>query len=143
MAVLTVALGVGASTSIFSAMNALLLRPLPIEQVERVVFGMALREGFDPFGTSLLEYALYRDEARSFVSSGVGTPRSWSLVGSGEPERLRGSAVMPGYLRTLGVKPVLGRLFADEDDRAPVVLLGSRALATALRWRPWAWSGAP
>jgi putative ABC transport system permease protein len=124
VAVLTVALGVGASTSIFSAVNALLLRPLPIEAVDRLVFGMALREGFDPFGTSLLEYAVYRDEARSFVSSGLGAPRSWSLVGSGEPERLRGSAVMAGYLRTLGVKPILGRLFADEDDRSPVLLLG-------------------
>jgi putative ABC transport system permease protein len=73
VAVLTLAMGVGANTAIFSAMNALMLRALPVEDVDRLVFGMALREGFDPFGTSLLEYALYRDEARSFASVGVGT----------------------------------------------------------------------
>jgi putative ABC transport system permease protein len=125
VAVLTLALGVGANTAIFSAVNALLLRSLPIEDPERLVFGMALREGFDPFGTSLLEYALYRDEARSFLSSGLGTPRLFNLIGSGEPERLRGSAVMAGYLKTLGVRPVLGRLFTQDEDRpgGPAVLL--------------------
>ncbi len=115
--VLTLALGVGANTAIFSAVNALLLRPLPVEDVDRLVFGMALREGFDPFGTSLLEYALYRDEGRSFISCGLGTPRLFSLLGSGEPERLRGSAVTASYLATLGARPTLGRLFTEEEDR--------------------------
>jgi putative ABC transport system permease protein len=125
--VLTLALGVGANTAIFSAVNALLLRSLPVEDVDHLVFGMALREGFDPFGTSLLEYALYRDEGRSFVSMGLGTPRLFNLTGSGEPERLRGSAVTAGYLSTLGVKPTLGRVFTAEDDRpegAAVTLVG-------------------
>jgi putative ABC transport system permease protein len=125
--VLTLALGVGANTAIFSAVNALLLRSLPVEDVDHLVFGMALREGFDPFGTSLLEYALYRDEGRSFVSMGLGTPRLFNLTGSGEPERLRGSAVTAGYLSTLGVKPTLGRVFTAEDDRpegAAVALVG-------------------
>jgi putative ABC transport system permease protein len=127
VAVSTLALGVAATTTIFSAVNALQLRPLPVEDADRVVFGMALREGFDPFATSFLEYALYRDQAASFVSSGLGTPRLFNLVGAGEPERLRGAAVMASYLRTLAVKPILGRLFTDEEDRPggpPVVLLG-------------------
>jgi putative ABC transport system permease protein len=125
VAVLTLALGVGANTAIFSAVNALLLRSLPVVDAERVVFGMALREGFDPFGTSLLEYALFRDEARSLASSGLGTPRLFHLVGSGEPERLRGSAVMTGYLKTLGVRPARGRLFTEDEDRpgGPAVAL--------------------
>lgn len=125
VAVLMLALGIGANTAIFSAVNALLLRPLPIEDADRLVFGMALREGFDPFGTSLLEYGLYRDESRSFVNSGMGTPRLFNLVGWGEPERLRGAAVTASYLATVGVKPALGRVFADEEDRpgGPAVAL--------------------
>jgi predicted permease len=120
VAILTVALGVGANTAVFSAVNALLMRPLPVEDIDRLVFGMALREGFDPFGTSFLEYTLYRDNSDSFVSSGMGTPRLFSLVGVGEPERLRGSAVTAGYLATLGVRPVLGRVFTPDDDRPGV-----------------------
>jgi putative ABC transport system permease protein len=116
VAVLTLALGVGANTAIFSAVSALLLRPLPVEDVDRLVFGAALREGFDPFGTSLLEYSLYRGLSRSLAASGLGTPRLFALVGTGDPERLRGAAVTAGYLQTLGVRPVRGRVFTDADD---------------------------
>jgi putative ABC transport system permease protein len=130
VAVLTLALGVGANTAIFGAVNALLLRPLPIEDVDRVVFGMALREGFDPFGSSVLDYALYRDEARSFTSIGLGTQRQFNLLGRGDPERLRGAAVTASYLTTLGVRPERGRLFAADEDRAggPAVALVSHEL---------------
>src|SRR5262249_41496644 len=127
VAVITLALGIGANTAIFSAVNALLLRPLPVEDADRVVYGIALREGFDPFGTSLLEYALYRDHARSLQSVGLGSARSFDLLGSGEPARLRGAAVTASYLATLGVRPVRGRIFIDEDDRPggpPVALIG-------------------
>jgi putative ABC transport system permease protein len=125
VAVLTLALGVGANTAIFSAVNALLLRPLPVEDEDHLVFGLALREGFDPFGTSFLEYALYRDEAKSFLGSGLGAPRLFNALGWGEPERLRGSAVMSEYLTTVGVRPVLGRVFLPQEDRpgGPAVAL--------------------
>ena len=127
VAILTLALGIGANTALFSAVNALLLRPLPVKDIDQLVFGMALREGFDPFGTSLLEFDLYQKEARSLSSSGVGTPRQFTLLQGSEPERLRGSAVTAGFLTTLGVHPTLGRLFAAGEDRpgaAPVALLG-------------------
>jgi len=90
-----------------------------------VVFGMALREGFDPFGASLLEYDLYRSESRSFESTGMGSPRLFNLIGWGEPERLKGAAVTGSYMRTVGVNPELGRLFADEEDApgGPLVAL--------------------
>ncbi|MFL5312991.1 MAG: ABC transporter permease [Myxococcales bacterium] len=126
VAVLTIALGVGANTAVFSAVNALLLRPLPIADVDRVVFGMALREGFDPFGTSFLDYASYRDQARSFASMGLATQRPFNLIGRADPELLNGAAVTASYLATLRVRPELGRLFADDEDRPggpPVAIL--------------------
>src|SRR2546430_16249985 len=120
------ALSIGANTAIFSAANALLLRPLPVEDIDRFVVPVTLREGFDPFGSPFLEYAAYRDRAHCFASSGVATARSFNLTGRGEPERVRGATVMANYLSTLGTKPVLGRTFSADDDRLggpPVALI--------------------
>jgi putative ABC transport system permease protein len=120
------ALSIGANTAIFSAANALLLRPLPVENIDRLVVPVTLREGFDPFGSPFLEYAAYRDRAHCFASSGVATARSFNLTGRGEPERVRGATVMANYLSTLGTKPVFGRTFSADDDRPggpPVVLI--------------------
>jgi putative ABC transport system permease protein len=117
VAVLTLAIGIGANTTIFSALNALLLRPLPIEDPEELTSGYAMREGVDPYLTSLLEYAAYRERSQSFANSGVGSQRFFNLVVLGEPQRLRGAAVTADYLGTLGVKTVSGRLFRPEEDR--------------------------
>src|SRR5436190_2117103 len=130
MTVAALALSIGANTAIFSAINALLLRPLPVEDIDRLVVSVTLREGFDPFGSPFLEYAAYRDRSHSFASSGVATQRSFNLIGQGEPERVRGATVMANYLTTLGVKPVLGRAFSAEEDQpgGPPVALISYAL---------------
>ena len=128
--VVTLALGIGAVTAIFSAVDALLLRPLPVAAVDRLVYGMALREGFDPFATSLLDYELYRTSARSLESCGLGSPRSFTLLGRGDAEHLRGAAVTASYLATLGVRPALGRLFSEVEDRpgGPAVALVGHGL---------------
>src|SRR5437016_3917971 len=128
--VAALALSIGANTAIFSAINALLLRPLPVEDIDRLVVSVTLREGFDPFGSPFLEYAAYRDRSHSSASSGVATQRSFNLIGQGEPERVRGATVMANYLTTLGVKPVLGRAFSAEEDQpgGPPVALISYAL---------------
>src|SRR5438876_11508939 len=118
IAVAALALSIGANTAIFSAVNTLLLSPLPVANIGRLVFGIALREGFDPFGSSFLEYAAYRDRSHSFVSSGIAAQRSFNLIGQGEPERVRGATVMADYLTTLGVKPVVGRIFSAQEDQA-------------------------
>ena len=129
IAVAALALSIGANTAIFSAVNTLLFRPLPVEKIDRLVFSVALREGFDPFGSSLLEFAAYRDRSHSFVSSSVAAQRSFNLTGNGEPERVRGATIMADYLTTLGVKPVLGRAFAADEDQpgGPAVALISYA----------------
>jgi putative ABC transport system permease protein len=127
VAVLTLGLGIGANTAIFSAVTALLVRPLPVADVDRVVSGIALREGFDPFGTSLLEYVAYRDASRSFSASGIALQRFFTLTGHDEPERVHGAEVTSGFLDALAVAPIAGRAFTSDDDRpgaAPVALIG-------------------
>jgi len=125
IAVVALALSIGANTAIFSAANALLLRPLPVEDIDRLIIPVTLREGFDPFGSPFIEYAAYRDRAHCFASVGVATVRSFNLTGRGEPERVQGATVMANYLSTLGTKPVLGRTFSADDDRpgGPLVAL--------------------
>jgi putative ABC transport system permease protein len=117
VAVITLALGIGANTTIFSALNALLLRPLPIRNPEELTSGYAMREGVDPYLTSLLEYVAYRERSQSFANSGIGSQRFFNLVALREPQRLRGAAVTADYLGTLGVKTASGRLFRPEEHR--------------------------
>ena len=130
IAVAALSLSIGANTSIFSAVNTLLLRPLPLEDLDRLVFSVSLREGFDPFASSLLEFAAYKERNHQFVSIGAAMQRSFNLTGRGEPERARGASIMADYLATLGVKPVLGRGFTAEEDRpgGPAVALISYGL---------------
>ena len=125
IAVAALALSIGANTAVFSAVNTLLLRPLPLKDLDRLVFSVALREGFDPFGSSLLEFEAYQQQNHCFESMGAARQRSFNLIGRGEPERIRGASIMADYLTTLGVKPVLGRSFSAQEDRpgGPMVAL--------------------
>ena len=116
VAILTLAIGIGANTIIFSAINALLLRELPLENPERLACGYAMRDGIDPYVTSPLEYVAYRERSHSFSSSGIGSPCFFTLGLLGEPQRVRGATVTAAYLSTLGVKPAMGRLFRAEED---------------------------
>jgi putative ABC transport system permease protein len=127
IAIAALALSIAANTAVFSAVNTLLLRPLPLKDLDRLVFSVALREGFDPFGSSLLEFEAYRQRNHSFESIGVAMLRSFNLIGRGEPERIRGASIMADYLTTLGVKPVLGRsltLGEDQSGGPAVALIG-------------------
>ena len=125
IAIVALALSIGANTAVFSAVNTLLLRPLPLEDLDRLVFSVALREGFDPFGSSLLEFEAYQQRNHSFENIGAAMQRSFNLIGRGEPERIRGASIMADYLATLGVKPVLGRSLTLEEDQpgGPAVAL--------------------
>jgi len=127
VAILTLALGIGANTAVYTAVSALLVRSLPVPDADRVVQGLALREGFDPFGTSLLEYAAYREGSRAFEASGVAQARYFTLAGIDNPERIHGAELTSGFLAALAVAPIAGRPITPDDERPdapPVALVG-------------------
>ncbi len=124
--VLTLGLGIGANTALFSVFQSLLLKPLPVEDADRVVAATTLH-GEDPVQSSAFDYLAWKSGMESFSTVGAAQPRSVNLLLNGEPRRLEGAAVTETYLPTLGVEPLFGRGFAEEDvrgDASPVVLLG-------------------
>ncbi len=117
-AIVVVALGIGANTAAFSIADHVLLRPLPFREPDRLV---NLWERVPHYSRMELSPPNYRDWQRmstSFLSMGAHHPLSANLLGRGAPERVEGAAVTSGVLPTLGVQPLLGRVFSDEDDRA-------------------------
>lgn len=124
--ILCLALGIGANTAIFSVVNALLVRPLPVEEVDRVAFTLDMRTDDDPFEASILDANAFKQQGQSFSDVGLGTYEVFSLRGMDKPERLSGATISSDYLTTLRIKPMLGRIFLPDDDRAgaaPVALL--------------------
>ena len=113
VAVVTLALGIGANTAIFSVVNAVLLRPLPYRNADRLV--VALHDGYSP--VAVANYIDWRDQSRSFEAMGAAEYWSANLTGGETPEHLLGLRVTPNLLPMLGIDPLLGRLFAAGEDR--------------------------
>src|SRR5918998_5295685 len=118
--VLTLALGIGANTAIFSFANGILLRPLPYPQSDRlaVVDETALKQGIDSMSVSYPNFLDWRAQNNVFEDIGVhwGTTR-FSLSGAGEPIEVRGSFISHGLFELLRVSPQLGRTFTANEDR--------------------------
>ena len=126
-AVLTLALGIGANTSLFSVVNAVLLRQLPFAHADRTVWITGVRPDRNDAPFSLPDFLDYRDHTDSLDSiSAVG---SWSgnLTGRGDAERLTGVRASANVFETLGVNAAVGRTLEPEDDRpgAPSVVVMS------------------
>ncbi|HWY69330.1 MAG TPA: ABC transporter permease [Terriglobales bacterium] len=117
VAVLTLAVGIGFNTMSFSAVTALLFGGLPVKDPDRLVLGEALREGFDPAGTSQLQYTVLRGEQKAFASTALSIDRSFLLRGNTEAEQVHVAAVSPGFFETLGTAPILGRDLSREESR--------------------------
>jgi putative ABC transport system permease protein len=117
IAVLTLALGVGANTAIFSVVNALLLRPLPYADSDRLVMLSVNGDGGEVGNTGFTTFVDWRERSRSFERMAL--IRSWGgvMTGQGEPEMVNGMRVSVDYFRMLGVAPLLGRDFKPEEDR--------------------------
>jgi putative ABC transport system permease protein len=129
--VLTLGLGIGANTAIFTVINGVLLRPLPYAQAGQIVHldEVAARMGSEPIGLSVPEFMDYRDQSRSFSNVAEYHSMLFTMLGTANPERVVTGVVSANYFDVLGVKPVLGRLItpADESRNAPPVLVLSYA----------------
>ena len=128
-AVLTLAVGVGANTAVFSVVHGVLLRPLPYPDADRLVevFEDNTRTGGGPFfRVSLLNYLAWIDRAQSFDALAAFNGRDFTVTEHGEPERILGSAITASLFRVLGVAPIVGRPLSAEDEQpgaAPVAVL--------------------
>lgn len=129
LAVLTLGLGIGANTAIFSVVNAVLLRPLPYPQGNQlvVVRQQALGAGFESIGFSVKEMDDYRSQSQALAGLEEYHAMTFTLLGREEPLRVQTGVVSSGFFDLFGVKPLLGRTFNPDDDKqgAPAVLLVS------------------
>src|SRR4051812_12302323 len=107
VAALTLALGIGANTAIFSVVNAVMLRPLPYAHPERLVelWGNVRRAKVERRGTSIADYLDWRAQSKSFDGMALYTGSSFTLAGFDEPERIQGEYVAHGYFELLGMSP--------------------------------------
>src|SRR5262249_54630353 len=123
IALLTLALGIGANTAIFSVVNALLLRPLPYPQPERLVKVFRERpdpaKGILPSIWSYPRFEILRDQNRSFDAVAGFNQSPYNLTGTDAPELLQLEMVSAAYFPLLGVEAVIGRVFTAEENRMP------------------------
>src|SRR5215475_9150497 len=127
IAIVAIALGIGANTVIFSAVNAILLRPLPFKNPEQLVmiWENATHLGFPKDTPSPANFLDWQKQATSFTGIAAMAESSFNLTGVGEPERLDGRRVSANLFELLGVPALLGRAFVPDDDKpgTHVVLL--------------------
>jgi len=119
IAVLTLALGIGANTAVFSAIDTLLLKALPYMHPEQLMLiSESVPEmGGDDLGVAAGEYLDYRDRNRSFGQTAAYQDDGFNLTGAGAPLRVNASRATASLFSLLGVGPILGRTFTDEETR--------------------------
>src|SRR5436309_1006568 len=127
--VLTVALGIGANTAIFSVVNAVMLRPLPYDHPSRLVWIAEKNDTLNlpTFGASVLNYLSWKEQSRTFEPMAAFGFANFTLTGQGDPEQFTGGTITPSLLPLLGIKPALGRSFQDGEDlpgSPKVVMIG-------------------
>jgi predicted permease len=123
--VLILALGIGATTAMFSLIDGILLRPLPLSEPDRlVVLGDHLGKGLD-LGVTAREIGTYSRATSAFSSLGAYTPRTYELSGGATPEDVHAARLTAGIFPTLGVQPIIGRVFTQqqEDAHQPVAVI--------------------
>src|SRR5437870_4581105 len=119
VAVLSLALGIGANTAIFSLVDAVLLRPLPFHEPERLamVWEDATRIGFPRNTPAPANYADWKAQNKVFEDMAALEWRNFNLTDEGEPEKVEAQGVTANFFPLLGVKPMLGRAFTQEEDQ--------------------------
>jgi len=120
VAALTLALGIGANTAIFSVVNGILLRPLPFEDPGRLmlVYSSAPSKGFEGnYGTSPPDFRRLREQNRTFTSLSAVYGNLFTLTGGDQPERVQAEVVSAEYFTALGAKPIVGRGFLPGEEK--------------------------
>jgi putative ABC transport system permease protein len=119
VAIIALALGIGANSAIFSVVNAVVLRPLPFKDAEQLVvlWGNIHQEGLEELELSAPEFTDFRARATAFEHIAAYNAQGFNLTGVGEPERVLGASVSASLFPLLGVTPALGRAFSEEEDK--------------------------
>src|SRR4029079_4765792 len=119
IAVVTLALGIGANTAIFSVFNALLLKPLPFPDLDRVVaiWDKMPSRGVVHNEVAFANYLDWKSQAQSFEQLGLYRWWNANLTGVDPPERLQGFLVTANFLDITGIKPIMGRTFSSEENQ--------------------------
>src|SRR5690348_8315205 len=131
IAVLTIALGIGASTAVFSVIDATLLRPLPYREPDRIVMlwrkaPPSVNIGYSEVPWNRADFLDFARATSTLSAVGAFKPDSFNLTGSGQPLQLNGLRATAGFFRALGVDAAIGRTYTDDEDqpgRQPVVIL--------------------
>src|SRR4029450_8806068 len=124
--ILALALGIGANTAIFSVVDAALLRPLPYDESDRLVFINETSKSMDEISISYPNFTDWRNQNTVFEKIGVYNRSSYNLTGTGEAERIITGQVSADMFSALRVNAALGRVFTNDEDKpggTPVVLL--------------------
>src|SRR5215472_11902695 len=126
IAVLTLAIGIGANTSIFTVLNSVLLRPLPYHEPDRLLIVSERDSKFDDSSVAYENFADWRAQNHSFEALALWRRRDYTITGDRGPEHIDGREVSAGFFTLLGVQPAMGRDIRPDEDQAgsaPVVLL--------------------
>jgi putative ABC transport system permease protein len=136
IAIITLALGIGANTAIFSVVNAVLLRPLPYRQPQQLVkvfqAAPSAEKGAAPTFWSYPRFEVLRDRGQSFAAVAACNQTGFNLTGTDEPERLQAEMVSASYFPLLGIDPIKGRAFTEDED-----LKGSAQAVAVLGYALW------
>ncbi|HEY1264867.1 MAG TPA: ABC transporter permease, partial [Terriglobales bacterium] len=127
VAVITLALGIGANTALFSVVNGVLLNPLPYPEADQLVSLYQKTSTFEQASIPYMNFLDWRKDNRTFASMATFRGDDFNLTGAGTAERLHGHMISAGYFAVLGVNPMAGREFRAEEDQvgaSPVVVLG-------------------
>jgi putative ABC transport system permease protein len=129
VAVLCIGLGIGVNSTLFSVVYGALIKPFPFARPEQLVVphGAQPKNKIEGAGVSYLDFLDWREQSKAFSAMGAYGYRSLTVAGTEEPERLQGATISASLFPMLGVRPVIGRNFHDDEDRPggePVVLIG-------------------
>jgi len=129
VAVLTLALGIGVNSALFSVVNSVLLNPLPFPNPNELCILYSSTASFEHSSSSYPNFLDWQKQNHSFTALGAFRNANYNLTGSGEPERVHAHMISAEFFPAFGIQPLLGRNFTLEEDRAgaaPVVILGDR-----------------